>query len=244
MSDDIDYGLYYRTWHDESDEHAEHMIQFAINEVREYLLPDLDAPLLEIGCGMGFAMMALQRRGYTAVTGVDRDRSQVEACLARGLSVERVDNLIAWLEARPGCFAQVLMLDVLEHIPVDQQIPVARAISKTLRPGGRAIFKTPNANSLLASRWRYNDFTHASSFTEHSIRFVLLSAGFKSVAVPPIGQPGGRPTLRIWQWNHAYRQDMARWFLRLLWRKVLELELHADASKIPLGLDLVAIADL
>jgi hypothetical protein len=49
----------------------------------------------------------------------------------------------------------VLLLDVLEHFPNEQQIPLLAAIHRSLVPGGRLIVKTPNANSIVASRWRY-----------------------------------------------------------------------------------------
>ena len=243
MNNDFDYGIYYRAFHDDSDAHAQHMVQWALDQVEPHLLPSAAGPVLDIGCGMGFALQALEHRGYTDVQGVDRDRSQVDACLAKGLKVQRSEDLLGWLDAREGQFAQIMMLDVLEHIPVEQQIAVARGIHKALKPGGRALIRVPNANSILASRWKYIDYTHTSSFTEHSVRFVLLNAGFKTCMVPPDGQPGPRPKLRRGSWGWAFRQDLARWLLRHFWRRVLELELNLDGSKLPLGLNLVAVAD-
>ena len=102
MSTDYDYGLYYRNFHDESDAHAERMNAWALFEVEEHLLPDKAAPVLDIGCGMGFAIMAMQRRGYTNIRGVDRDPSQVQACIARGLDVDRTEDLLGWLGRREG----------------------------------------------------------------------------------------------------------------------------------------------
>ena len=243
MNNDFDYGIHYRSFLDGTEASERHAIKWTLDQVDGHLLPKGAGATLDIGCGMGFALQALAQRGYTDLYGVDRDHSQVGACLAKGLSVERTDDLHAWLAAREGQFAQILMLDVLEHIPVDQQIAVVRSIQKALKPGGRLIVRVPNANSVVAAHWRYIDYTHTSSFTNHSVLFVLLNGGFKSCLVAPDGQPGPRPRLLRQGWNWQFRQDLARWALRHLWRRVLELELHLDATKVPLGLNLVAVSD-
>jgi len=241
VAEKLDYGIHYSHWHDQSDEHAAQMRRQFLAELGVYLPENRDTSALDIGCGMGFAMMALADAGYRSVQGIDIDRSQIDACQKRQLNVELVSDVETFLSGRPECFGLVTMLDVLEHIPVHSQIDVLRAVFAALKPQGRLIVQVPNANALLAARWRYIDFTHTTSFTEHSIRFAILNSGFASVQVPALGQPGARPSLRLWARRN--RDYAKQWLVRWAWKKVLEVELGEDVSLIPLTLNLLAIAD-
>lgn len=245
MADDLNYGLHYREWHDESDEHMEQMCTILAEQLGPYLPPERNRPVLEIGCGMGFAMMTYQRLGFTTVKGVDIDTSQIEACKRRSLDVEQIDDLEAYLAGHVGEFGLVTMLDVLEHIPVASQINVLRAIQKAMAPGGRIIIQVPNASSIIAARWQYQDFTHVCSFTERSIRFALQSAGFPEVTVPALGNNLPRPSFRPARLlDKRSRPYLKLWLLRSVWRWVLEIESEEqDVSKLPLTVNLFAIAD-
>ena len=242
---ELDYGHYYREWHNESDEHFERMSGSILGQLAPFLLEDRSFSVLDIGCGMGFAIGAMRKAGFKTVKGVDIDASQVAACKRRGLDVKRVTNLVEYLKGLSESFGVVLMLDVLEHIPVGSQIDVLRAIHAVMAPGGRLILQVPNASSILATRWLYQDFTHASSFTERSIRFALNNASFTKVEVPQIEVDPVRPSL----WNGAilstkYRWQLKRWLVRRAWRIVLEVEsCEAIPANIPVSLNLFAIAD-
>jgi 2-polyprenyl-3-methyl-5-hydroxy-6-metoxy-1,4-benzoquinol methylase len=242
---DYDYSLYYRNWHDETDEH----FRLAVRGHTEQLTPLLpDAPsgkALDLGCGMGFAIVALHAMGYAEVSGIDVDATQVDSCVRRGLQVVRVDDSATFLRQRREEYDLVTMLDVLEHVPVTEQIELMRAVYEALKPGGRVVVQVPNANSVLASRWRYNDHTHHGSFTEHSLAFVLLNAGFESVNIPA-GTRARRPSMRLWRrdvrssWWRIWR----RWIVRKLWEQVLRAELGSatDTGKISLELNLIGFA--
>jgi predicted SAM-dependent methyltransferase len=71
------------------------------------------------------------------------------------------------------------MFGVLEHIPVDEQLPFLRGVNAALKAGGTVVGHVPNPNSLVSNRYRWGDWTHHSSFTKHSIDFVLNNAGFR-----------------------------------------------------------------
>jgi 2-polyprenyl-3-methyl-5-hydroxy-6-metoxy-1,4-benzoquinol methylase len=243
-SNEIDYGLHYREWHNDSDEHAKLMASVAIQEIEPHLPKEKSARILDIGCGMGFALLRLRELGYVNSTGVDIDKSQVDACHKRGLNVEKISNLVEYLEKHSDTFDLVLMIDVLEHIPVNSQISVLSAIHSSIRNNGQLIAQVPNANSIIASRWRNIDFTHTSTFTEYSLKFVLLSAKFGSVTIPPSGNKIYRPTLRLHRYFKA-RQRMVfrRWLVRWLWRQVMIAEMGThEINSIPLNPNMFAIA--
>ncbi len=244
---DLDYGVHYRVWHDESESHAAAMAAWHAECIKDYVPPDRAARCLDVGCGMGFALQGLQSLGFQDISGIDIDRSQIEAAIRRGLPAEQVVDSAAYLQHRPSNYDLVLMFDVLEHIPVSEQIPMLRAIHTALRPGGRIILQVPNANSPLAARWRYIDFTHTSSFTEHSLAFVLANAGFGRISTPIQPDPAF-PRIPRRFWRRSLRLNFAnnfrRWLMRSLWRQmcIAELGTGRGADSVSLSLNIVAIA--
>ena len=206
--------------------------------LRELLVPYLpagkDAEIVDVACGTGYAVHALQAAGYTRVRGIDLSPEQVEIARARGLPVERGD-LFPYLEARPQSLDVVIALDILEHLDRDELLRFFDLCREALRPGGRLIAKTANANSLLASRFRYLDFTHEIIFTERSLRAAFLASGLHPVW---IGGEKIRPfTLAAW----------IRWVVaatgRALWRTYLISELGREAVGIPLEFCLIGVAE-
>jgi SAM-dependent methyltransferase len=237
----IDYTHHYRKWHEDSDAHAAAMS----HHFRRLLGPHLPAshasPVLDVGCGMGFALLGLRDAGFGNLRGIDRDEGQVAAAVARGLAVTAVDDSIAYLRANRGVYALILCLDVIEHVPVQEQLPFANALLEALADDGRLICTVPNANASLAPRWRYIDWTHTSSFTEHSLDLLLHSAGFRRIRILP-GEVGR--TVRFpWLPRKASLSYLAWRFFRGMRRLELMAELGADQARhIPLSLNLMAVA--
>lgn len=238
---DYDYSLHYSFYHDDSDEHAAQMAAIHKNQLQPLLPADKNVAVLDIGCGMGFALLALRDMGIKNVMGIDRDPAQVQKCRRRDLSVCLEKDAGAFLAEHPQEFDVVLMLDVLEHVPVNDQIDLVRAVHTGLKSMGRLILTVPNANSLLAARWRYIDFTHHSSFTEKSLHFVLKNAGFDRTQI--VGyRPMLRPSLRLWR--REARIGLVGWLARHVWRMVLTAEIgpFENMDDISLDLNLTAVA--
>lgn len=242
-SDDnhYDYSIYYRIWHDESDKHADCMAAFHRDQLRSFLPPPVPCSVLDIGCGMGFTILALRELGFSNLYGIDTDREQVASCVRRGLPVECVDDTVSFLQCHPEEFDLILMLDVLEHIPVNEQIQFLRAVHRSVRPAGRVILTVPNASSILAYRWRYSDYTHHSSFTEHSLGFVLKNAGFEQIIIPSQNAVH-RPSLRLWK--RVARIAFLKWIVRSIWRMVMTVEIGGweRINDISLELNLITVA--
>lgn len=191
---------------------------------------------------MGFAMGALLKLGYRQVEGFDTDKNQVALAQKTGLAVRHIADSVSFLQAQANRKNLILCLDVLEHVPKPDQLAFASAIHQALQSGGRAIFSVPNANSALAARWRYNDWTHQISFTEHSIDFLLFNAGFSKISVYPY-EFSIRP-----RWAWLPRKSTLTWAMfRLyrIWRRgEMMAELGPDQGRaIPLSLNLLVVAD-
>lgn len=239
---EIDYSLYYRRWHDES---PGHFAQAAAH-LGHWLGPSIahlpaSARVLDYGCGFGLLTNYLLRR-FPNTRGVDASAQQVAVARAKGLPVEHVGvaQFPAWAQAQREGFDAVFLFDVLEHVPPEQQMVFLRDLVGILRPGGEIFIKVPNASSLLASRWRYNDWTHWASFTECSLEFVCLHAGLTDIV--PLNDdssaPARWPWLPRWSLRHYYAKHLVRW----LWRQYLRAEIGADERQIRLGLNLMVKA--
>ena len=61
---------------------------------------------------------------------------------------------------------------------LSRQIETLRRIHTALAPGGRLIVQVPNASSIIAPRWQYQDFTHHCSFTELSFSIYVSVRSF------------------------------------------------------------------
>jgi SAM-dependent methyltransferase len=209
------------------------------------ILPSIarDALILDVGCGAGLLVNALQQAGFTNVAGVDPTESLVRVAAARGLpcrvvTEDFVEKASIDLASRHDV---IFLLDVLEHIPVNRQLGFLRGLRRLLKPGGRLILSVPNASSTVAARWRYIDWTHTSAFTEHSLRYVLLGAGFGEPRFLP-HEFGRRPRLPF-----LVRPAVLYWWMhrgfRLLRRLEMVAELGPQGWTIPLSVNLLATAD-
>lgn len=188
-------------------------------------------------------MAAMQKLGVVDVEGIDIDKSQISSACRRGLAAHLISGISDYLDILDKKFELITMMDVLEHVPKDMQVATVRSIYRVLTPGGRLVIQVPNANSVAASRWLYNDFTHVCSYTEQSLRPVLVNGGFSLVKVSSSGDIL-RPSLRPSQFFSKGQRDQARrWLVRHLWRQVLIAELGDSARSLPLELNLVVIAD-
>ena len=235
-----DYSVYYSRFHDDSEEHAQKMTTVFTDILRDCVPEDHAARILDIGCGFGFALRALRSLGYSQLRGLEASAEQAERCRVAGFEVDLAQNTAAWLATHAQQYDCVVLLDVIEHVPVIAQIDFLRAIHASLRPGGRLILTTPNANAILASRWRYNDYTHHSSFTEHSLFFILRNAAFGRIEIH--AEKGiGRFPRRIWRrqaWPAA-----RKWIVRWLWLQVFKAELPwENLERISFELNLKAVA--
>lgn len=182
---ELDYTRYYQKWHSDNPKHIASMKGLYCKLLERYLPDDKDISILDVGCGMGFSILALNHLGYKTTEGIDVDEGQVKSCKSKGLTVSLVEDSISYLSQRPNQYDLILALDVIEHIPHMAQLDFACAVQSALRQNGKFICTVPNANSGLASRWRYNDWTHHISFTEHSLDFLLFNAGFEEIYVHP-----------------------------------------------------------
>jgi cyclopropane fatty-acyl-phospholipid synthase-like methyltransferase len=204
---------------------------------RQLLLPrlpaDRTARILDVGCGIGYAVDTLLRAGYARTQGVDGSAEMVEIAKRRGLPIVQSDAF----ESLRGAMEQwdaILALDFLEHLHKDEVLEFLDLARAALVPGGRLILKTPNASSPMASRSRYRDLTHELIFTEQSLREALLVCDLQVVEIT-----GDRflPFTPLGWIRYA-----ATSMFQLAWRAYLVAELGREGLGTPVHFNLLAVA--
>ena len=137
----------------------------------------LDAPILDVGCGRGEWLELLSQSGYTA-RGIDLNRVMVEQCKARNLDVSESD-VIAYLQSLPDTsFGAVTGFHIIEHLPFETLVRLLDETVRVLKPGGVAIFETPNPENVLVGSCNfYFDPTHCNPLPSPMIKFLVEARG-------------------------------------------------------------------
>ncbi len=147
--------------------------------MRNWLPPDRNAPILDMGCGSGKFLFMLEQMGYTDLTGVDLSPEQIERARhwCSGARIMQGD-VRAFLQNNAEGFQLITAFDVIEHFGKDELLELLSLIKGALTAGGRVIFQTPNAVSPWAGTVVYGDFTHEWFFTPDSLADILSLQGF------------------------------------------------------------------
>jgi SAM-dependent methyltransferase len=236
----IDYGYHYRKWNSDSPEQVAGLARYYHRVLLKHLPVDKAAPILDVGCGMGFTLLALQQLGFQNLSGIDADEGQVASCRAKGLQVTLCADSPGFMRQRAGQYQLILAFDLLEHIRPDEQLEFVSSMADAIRSGGSLVCTTPNANSALAGRYRYLDWTHQTAFTEHSLDFLLYNGGFREIQVGAVDF-FERPAL-WWLPFGAGRHWWAFRFFRMWRRLEMMAELGSQGRQVPLSLNLLAVA--
>lgn len=155
--------------------------------IPSYLLKVLpketNATILDIGCGFGQIISALQKLGYNQVCGVDISEEAVSFCIENQLNVLEINDIIEFANSDNHIrYDFIIMSHVLEHIDKNNIIPTLAAIKHNLLTNiGEIVIMVPNAQSNTGCYWAYEDFTHTTLFTAGSLYYVLKAAGFETI---------------------------------------------------------------
>ena len=144
--------------------------QILVDLIRREVRPPADARILEIGCGTGHNLEALEQFGR--VEGLEIDVA------ARTVAAERLGRPIS---AAPlprlegvdlGAYDMIAALDVIEH--VEDDAAAIAAIADRLRPGGKLLITVP-AHQWM---WSAHDVAnhHQRRYSKASLRKLLKAS--------------------------------------------------------------------
>jgi 2-polyprenyl-3-methyl-5-hydroxy-6-metoxy-1,4-benzoquinol methylase len=140
-------------------------------------------PILDVGCGRG-EWLELLREHDLQGTGIDLNRVALSMCRERGLPAMEADA-IEHLQSLPeASLGAVTAFHVIEHLTLPQLLGLLDEARRVLKPGGAAIFETPNPNNVLvSSRNFYLDPTHRHPIPPLLGRFLTEAGGFERVEI-------------------------------------------------------------
>ena len=166
-----------------------------------------DFPILDVGCGRGEWLELLRESGYTA-TGLDHNRVMVDYCRTREFEVVEGD-VIAYLRTLPDLsLGAVTGFHIIEHLPFPILIKLFNEVVRVLKPGGLAIFETPNPKNIVVGACNfYADPTHKNPLFPDTIQFILESQGLSKVKILYLNPVEGSP----------FNQEDASWQLLHNW---------------------------
>lgn len=154
--------------------------------LRNWLPANKNSAIVDVACGGGKLLSFFKNMQYKNIAGVDISSQQVR--LARQVTpfVDEA-NILEWLEAHPSAFDLITGLDIIEHLDKSEVLRFLDASYGALKPGGRLILQTPNAESPWGSSIRYADFTHELGFSSTLLSRLLDLSGFQGMEVREAG---------------------------------------------------------
>lgn len=140
--------------------------------------PSPGARLLDVGCGHGKLLERMRDIGWETV-GVDVDPAAFRVALGRGLDVRL--GTLEQQRFEAGSFDAVYLSHVIEH--VHEPVALLRECHRVLKPGGRLVLATPNAQAVghrvFGRAWFPLDPPrHLAIFTEPAMTEAMRRAGF------------------------------------------------------------------
>jgi 2-polyprenyl-3-methyl-5-hydroxy-6-metoxy-1,4-benzoquinol methylase len=147
--------------------------------LRGWLPARRDAAIADLACGQGRLLYWLKSLGYTNLYGVDIAPDQV--ALARQVATVDQEDLLSWLAERPERFDLLIGLDIIEHFARDEALRFLELAYAALKPGGRLVLQTLNADSPFGLQHRYNDITHEWAYNVNQLARLLRRAGFVAI---------------------------------------------------------------
>jgi SAM-dependent methyltransferase len=140
-------------------------------------------PVIDLGCGRGEWLELLTESGIEA-RGVESNPLQVRQCTDRGLVVVEQD-LFVYLRTLPDESAGAITgFHIIEHVSFNALVLLLNEVLRILRPGGVAIFETPNPeNVIVGSNYFYLDPTHRHPLPTELMEFLFKNRGFENVEV-------------------------------------------------------------
>ncbi len=147
---------------------------------RGWLPQNKEAAIVDLGCGGGKLLYLFKLYGYTNIKGVDISPDQVELAKQVWPNIEQAD-VLHWLKDKKECLDLITALDLIEHFRKTEALVFLDLCYHSLKPGGRLILQTPNADSPFGCQHYYSDLTHEWAYNVNQLTRLLKRVGFRDV---------------------------------------------------------------
>jgi 2-polyprenyl-3-methyl-5-hydroxy-6-metoxy-1,4-benzoquinol methylase len=163
------------------------------DSVIDSLLPyhNLSGNILDYGCGQGFLIEKLLRRGV-ACEGLDFSRDSVKTAEQK-FAGQRNFKGVTLVQSIPTQFESnkfdvVFLVETIEHILAEDLSKTLAEIYRITRRGGYVLVTTPNRENLEVSKTIcpqcgciFHRMQHVSSWTKESLSEIMQADGFTKV---------------------------------------------------------------
>jgi SAM-dependent methyltransferase len=185
--------------------------------MRPWLPADRRARCIDLACGCGEMLYALERAGFTDTRGVDLCAEELEQArgFVKGQLIEA--EVVDYLAGLPDGDADLITaFNLIEHLPESKLLDFFAQARRVLRKGGALVAQVPNAVSPFGASTRYWDITHHRAFSPNSVTQVATMAGWSKTSIDfrecgPV--PYGVKSAVRWAAWQALRGAIAAWFL-------------------------------
>ena len=154
--------------------------------LRHWLPGSKDSSIVDLACGYGRLLHFFRGHDYNHITGVDISPDQVKRAREVVQDVYQA-NVLDFLDNHRGSFDLITALDLIEHFTKAEVLRFLDACHAALKPGGRLILQTPNADSPFGIASRYNDLTHEVCFNPNALGRLLAQASFTRIEMREVG---------------------------------------------------------
>jgi SAM-dependent methyltransferase len=191
-----------------------------------------DKIVLDAGCGDGFFTFLLteEKEAVTKIVGVDYSERAIT--FAR-LLVPRASFVAADLRSLPfvgAYFDSIFLVEVLEHIPLEQRAVVVAELARVLKPGGRLIVTVPSIFQPVIDK-------HEEHFTIKTLRAALAPHFSEYETIIGQDRAGwfGKIFLISWRlWDNRFWRikPLAAFWTKILYRRFLNKTLPQRGRRI------------
>ncbi|MEY2508776.1 MAG: hypothetical protein QOH01_3105 [Verrucomicrobiota bacterium] len=151
-----------------------------------------DRPLLDVGCGRG-EWLELLRDEELKAEGIDLNLAMVTVSKEHKLDVRAADAVPYLRSLRANSLGAVTGFHIIEHLPFEVLMDLFAQTRRVLKPGGIAIFESPNCKNLVVGACNfYVDPTHRNPVFPETAEFMLASHGFERIRIEYLSPVVGR----------------------------------------------------
>jgi 2-polyprenyl-3-methyl-5-hydroxy-6-metoxy-1,4-benzoquinol methylase len=147
--------------------------------------------VLDIGCGRGELLAALQQAGVKA-RGVDTNAAMVDICREQGLTADRGDALSYLEQQADGSIGGLTAIQVVEHFEPAYLARFLETAFHKMRPEAPIVLETINPACWMAFFETYiRDLTHQRPLHPDTLKYLVQASGFSGVDVQfrqPVGE--------------------------------------------------------